>query len=38
VYSCLEEVDGLEGGDGGAAPLTAWTLLYDTGCSHENCA
>lgn len=27
VYSCLEEVEGLEGGDGGAAPLIACTLL-----------
>jgi hypothetical protein len=34
----IEEVEGLNGGEGGAPPWKLWTLLNGTGCSHENCA
>lgn len=38
LFSCLEEVDGREGGEGGASPRREVTLLNASGCSHENCA
>jgi hypothetical protein len=38
VFSCLEEVDGRDGGDGGAPSRKVLTLLNVSGCSHENCA
>jgi hypothetical protein len=35
VFSCLEDVDGRDGGEGGAPPRRA--LLKLRGCSHGNC-
>lgn len=37
LFSCFEEVDGRDGGEGGAPPRIVLLSVSASGCSHENC-